>query len=256
MPRTPPPCLAILGCLIVLTGTPLAAQQVIVPEDPISDAPIALQEMRAGYLRLSKATPQQLQEYLDRVDKLQKAAAAYAQSGKSGQASLYYAQALEGLSKLSTSRPQWKAEEMQQQKSAIQAAIAALPSATPSSADETASIALLSDQVSDGKLMLSWNLHAVNLSADEAARHLDVSVSYDSLPAKQRKARLLGNQVMPDPSGESGRFIARQEFACPAGATKASIRVDFFDQGLFTESRALVRGTEEAANRQTPKSPE
>ncbi|GAT31559.1 hypothetical protein TSACC_1109 [Terrimicrobium sacchariphilum] len=254
MPRSPLPCLAILGCVITLTGAPLAAQQVIVPEDPISEAPIALQEMRAGYPRLSKATPDQLQEYLDRVDKLQKAAEAYAQTGKSLQASLYYSQALEGISKLSTSRPQWKPEEMQQQKSVIQSAIAALPPTTPSSADETATIALLADQVSDGKLALSWSLHAVNLSADEAARHLDVSVSYDSLPAKQRKARLLANQVSPDPSGESGRFAVRQEFACPAGVTKASIRADFFDQDLFTESRALVRGTEEASNRQTPKS--
>lgn len=253
MPRKTPHRLIILGCAIVWSGTALFAQQVIVPEDPISDAPIALQEMRAGYLRLAKATPQQLQEYLERVGKLQKAAAAYAGKGNSLQASLYYQQALEGISKLSTSRPQWETEEIQQQKSVIQAAIAALPPATPTNADETASIVLLSDQVVDGKLTLSWNLHAVNLSADEASRHLDVSVSYDSLPAKQRKARLLSNQVVPDPSGEAGHFVARQEFACPSGVTKASIRVDFFDQGLFTESRAVVRGTEEAANRQTPK---
>jgi hypothetical protein len=251
-----PPRLLVLGCAIVWSATALFAQQVIVPEDPIPDAPIALQEMRAGYLRLAKATPQQLQEYLERVGKLQKAAAAYAGKGNSLQASLYYQQALEGISKLAASRPQWEPEEIQQQKSAIQSAIAALPPSTPSTTDETASIALLSNQVEDGKLALSWNLHAINLSADEASRHLDVTVSYDSLPAKQRKARLLSTQVIPDPSGEAGRFVARQEFACPSSVTKASIRVDFFDQALFTESRAIARGTEEASNRQAPKSAE
>ncbi len=209
MPRKISRRLIVLGCLIAWSGTALIAQQVIVTEDPISDAPIALQEMRASYLRLAKATPQQLHDYLDRVEKLQKAAAAYAVKGNSLQASLYYQQALEGISKLSTSRPQWETAEIQQQKSAIQAAIAALPPST-SAADETASIALLSDQVVDGKLTLSWNLHAVNLSADEASRHLDITVSYDSLPAKQRKARLLSNQVVPDPSGEAGRFVARR----------------------------------------------
>ncbi len=253
MPRKIFHRLIALGCVVAWSGTSLVAQQVIVPEDPISDAPIALQEMRAGYLRLAKSTPQQLQEYLERVDKLQKAAAAYAVKGNSLQASLYYQQALEGISKLSTSRPQWETAEVQQQKTSIQAAIATLPPSA-SASDETASISLLSDQVADGKLTLSWNLRAVNLSADEASRHLDISVSYDSLPAKQRKARLLSNQVIPDPSGEPGRFVARQEFACPSAVTKASIRVDFFDQALFTESRSIVRSTEEAANRQTPKS--
>lgn len=246
--------LAVFSCSIALAGTSLTAQQVIVPEDPISDAPIALQEMRGSYLRLAKASPQQLQDYLERVVKLQKAAEAYAGKGNADQASLYYQQALEGITKLSASRPQWQTEEVQQQKSAIQSAVAALPPPNPAISDETASIALLSDEVKEGKLTLSWSLHAVNLSADEASRHLDVAVSYDSLPAKQRKGRLLSNQVEADSSGQPGRFIARQEFVCPAGTTRASIRADFFDQNLFSESRTFARGTEEAANRQTPKS--
>ncbi len=252
MPRPSLHRLAVLAC--VLAGSNLLAQQVIVPEDPISDAPVALQEMRAGYLRLGKATPEQLQAYLDRVGKLEQAAAAYAVKGNPVQASLYYQQALEGISKLSASRPQWQPGDVQQHKTTIQSAIASLPPATPSATDETASISLVSDQLSEGKLILAWNLHVVNLSADEASRHLDTTVSYDSLPAKQRKARTLSNQVLPDPSGEPGRFVVQQEFSCPAGATKASIQVAFFDQGLFTETRTLARGSEEAANRQATKS--
>ncbi len=254
MPRTTLHRLAIFGCSLVLAGTSLVAQQVIVPEDPIPEAPIALQEMRANYLRLAKATPQQLQDYLERVGKLRKAAEAYAGKGNATQAALYYQQALEGITKLAAARPQWQTEEVQQQKNAIQSAVAALPQPNPALSDETASIALLSDEVKEGKLTLSWSLRAVNLSADEASRHLDVAVSYDSLPAKQRKGRLPSNQGEADSPGPPGRFGARQEFACPAGTTKASIRADFFDQNLFAESRPIVRGTEEAANRQTPKS--
>ena len=177
MPRTTLHRLAIFGCSLVLAGTSLVAQQVIVPEDPIPEAPIALQEMRANYLRLAKATPQQLQDYLERVGKLRKAAEAYAGKGNATQAALYYQQALEGITKLAAARPQWQTEEVQQQKNAIQSAVAALPQPNPALSDETASIALLSDEVKEGKLTLSWSLRAVNLSADEASRHLDVAVS-------------------------------------------------------------------------------
>lgn len=229
--------------LLLLTTLCLALSQtraadIEPPPDPISQASEALGKARSALRSTSKKGTIKPAEAYAAILTLRQVAEAYAAKGDTRQAGLYYQETLKSLRTLTKAAPSFQTAEVAQQIAEVEAAIAAVPVASPE--EKTIQIELTNSVLQDGHLRVEWLLHPPDLTASEIERHLNftvaVKLSDGSTLKKLKPVKIL---FYPNPDGTPNTYRASQDYVCPTTAKSVLLGVEFFDVSVFQQNQTL-----------------